>query len=222
MSRLTGMSQTQVEPGDRRAAPRDRVQSLRICIEKNACGLSIFDGRATLKAVQFFLLVGIAILSIAPISSGQQKTGPSAPVPPQIAAAQKTFISNAGGESFESVINQTVFNGGPDRPYNEFYALMKEWGRYQLVSSLPDADLVFEISWVLTDTGLRLPVLGQLRLVVIDPKTHITLWSLTQYVRGAVLLGNRDKNFDQAMTIIVNRLKVLANPSAAPVNTPSK
>jgi hypothetical protein len=57
---------------------------------------------------------------------------------------------------------------------------------------------------------------------VIDPKTHITLWSLTQYVRGAVLLGNRDKNFDQAMTIIVNRLKVLANPSAAPVNTPSK
>jgi len=26
-------------------------------------------------------------------------------------------------------------------------------------------------------------------------------------VRGAILLGNRDKNFDQAMTIIVNRMK---------------
>ena len=80
---------------------------------------------------------------------------------PQIAAGQKVFISNAGGESFESVIDQTVFNGGPDRPYNQFYATTKAWGRYELVSSPADADLDFEISWVLTDTGLKLPVLGQ-------------------------------------------------------------
>jgi hypothetical protein len=51
----------------------------------------------------------------------------SAPVPAQIAAAQKVFISNAGGESFEMVIDQTVFKGGPDRPYNQFYASMKGW-----------------------------------------------------------------------------------------------
>ena len=133
-----------------------------------------------------------------------------------MAAAQKAFISNAGGESFESVINETVFNGGPDRPYNQFYASMKNWGRYELVSSPADADLVFEISWVLTDTGLKLPVLGQLRLVVIDPKTHVTLWNFTEYVRGAMLLGNRDKNFDQAMTTIVNRMKILAAPLPAP------
>ena len=50
-----------------------------------------------------------------------------------------------------------------------------------------DADLVFEISLALTDTGLKLPVLGQLRLQVIDPKTHVTLWSLIEYVRGAIL-----------------------------------
>jgi hypothetical protein len=66
------------------------------------------------------------------------------------------------------------------------------------------------VSWQLTDTGLRLPVLGQLRLTIIDPKTNVTLWNLTQYVRGAFLLGNRDKNFDQAMTTIVNRLRILA------------
>jgi len=136
-------------------------------------------------------------------------------VPPQIAAAQNVFVSNAGGESFESVIDETVFTGGPDRPYNQFYASLKNWGRYTLVSSPADADLVFEISWVLTDTGLKLPVLGQLRLVVIDPRTHVTLWNFTQYVRGAMLLGNRDKNFDQALTIMVNRMKLLANPPAA-------
>ena len=168
-----------------------------------------------------FLRVAVALLALTTLSSAQQsKMPPPAPVPPQIAAAEKVFISNAGGESFENVIDQTVFNGGPDRPYNQCYALLKEWGRFQLLSSPADADLVLEVSWVLTDTGLRLPVLGQLRLVVIDPKTHVTLWNFTEYVRGAMLLGNRDKNFDQAMTTIVNRTKILANPSAVPASAP--
>jgi hypothetical protein len=161
--------------------------------------------------------LAISLLGLIPLLSAQQLKGaPPAPAPPQIAAGQKVFISNAGGESFESVIDQTVFNGGSDRPYNQFYAAMKAWGRYEVMSSPADADLVFEISWVLSDTGLKLPVLGQLRLVVIDPKTHVTLWNFTEYVRGAILLSNRDKNFDQAMTIIVNRMKLLATPPAVP------
>jgi hypothetical protein len=132
------------------------------------------------------------------------------------------FISNAGGSSLDAVIDETIFNGGPDRPYNQFYAAMKSWGRYELVSSPADADLVLEISWSLTDTGLRLPVLGQLRLVIIDPKTHITLWNITEYVQGAMLLGNRDKNFDQAMATVVNRLKILAVPTAATADAVQK
>jgi len=163
------------------------------------------------------MLAGCLVIAtlglLLPVSSAQQsKMPPPAPVPIQIASARKAFISNAGGESFEAVIGQTVFNGGPDRPYNEFYAQVKDWGRYELVSSPADADIVLEISWALTDTGLRLPVLGQLRLVVIDPRTHVTLWNFTEYVRGAVLLGNRDKNFDQAMTTVVNRMKLLTMP----------
>lgn len=140
---------------------------------------------------------------------------PPAPVPPQIAAAKKIFISNAGGESFETVFDQVVFNGGPDRPYNQFYAAMKTWGKREIVSSPSDADLVLEISWALTDTGLgRLPVLGQLRLVIVDPRTGVTLWTITEYVRGAMLLGNRDKNFDVAMNVIVDRLQTLLAPAA--------
>jgi hypothetical protein len=161
------------------------------------------------------LTIAIAILSLVQFLNAQQPKGSApAPVPAQIAAAQKIFISNAGGESLETVIDETVFNGGPDRPYNQFYSAMKGWGRFDLVSSPADADLVLEISWVLTDTGLRLPVLGQLRLVVIDPKTRVTLWNFTEYVRGAILLGNRDKNFDQAMNTVVARLKGLTAPPA--------
>jgi hypothetical protein len=170
----------------------------------------------TIKLLPFCLV--FAIMGSFPVLSAQQsKVAPSvpAPVPAQIAAAQKVFISNGGGERVETVINDTVFSGGPDRPYNDFYAAMKSWGRCELVSSPADADVVLEISWALSDTGLRLPVLGQLRLVVIDPKTHVTLWTIAEYVRGAVLFGNRDKNFDQAMTTIVNRLKILMVPAAA-------
>jgi hypothetical protein len=87
----------------------------------------------------------------------QGKAVPLAPVPVQIAAAKKVFISNAGGQSFETVFEQIVFNGGPDRPYNEFYAAMKNRGHYEIVSSPADADLVLAIRWVLSDTGLKLP-----------------------------------------------------------------
>jgi hypothetical protein len=105
---------------------------------------------------------------------------------------------------------------GPDRPYNDFYAAMKTWGRYQIVASPSAADLDLEISWILSDTGLKLPVLGQLRLLITDAKTGATLWTVTEYVRGAILLGNRDKNFDSAMKAVVNRVKLL--PSSAPAS----
>lgn len=159
----------------------------------------------------------LAILALSSALSAQKSQMPApAPVPPQIAAARKAFISNAGGESFETVFDQVVFNGGPDRPYNQFYAAIKAWGQRELVSSPADADLVLEISWVLSDTGLgRLPVLGQLRLVMLDPRTRVTLWTVTEYVRGAALQGNRDKNFDQAMNTVVDRVRILMAPTAA-------
>jgi hypothetical protein len=170
------------------------------------------------KLIVFCL--ALAFTTITPTIKAQQSKGLApAPVPIQIGAAKKVFVSNAGGESFETVMEQTVFNGGPDRPYNEFYAGLNDWGRYDLVPSPSDAELVLEISWVLSDTGLRLPVLGQLRLQIIDPKTHFALWNLTEYVRGAVLLGNRDKNFDQAMSTIMTRLKQLTAP---PTTSPAR
>lgn len=149
------------------------------------------------------------------ISAQKSKALAPAPIPGQVAAAHTIFVANAGGNSFEAVVDQTVFSGGPDRPYNQFYAAVHDSGRYQLVSSPANADLVFEIGWVLSDTGLKLPVLGELRLTLIDPKTHVTLWRLSEYVRGAILQGNRDKNFDQAMSTILSRLKQLTGTPPA-------
>ncbi len=171
----------------------------------------------TMKLRAFY--VSVIILELALAASAQRPKAPApAPVPAQIGAAQKVFISNAGGESFETIIQQTVFDGGPDRPYNQFYAAMKDWGRYELAPSPADADMIIEVSWALTDTGLQLPVLGELRVVLIDPKTHVTLWTVVEHVRGAVRLGNRDKNFDQAMNTVMRRFKDLVAPAATTPN----
>lgn len=62
--------------------------------------------------------VAISIFGMIPLLSGQQSKGVSpGPVPPQIAAAEKVSITNAGGQNSESVVDQTVFNGGPNWPY---------------------------------------------------------------------------------------------------------
>jgi len=166
------------------------------------------------------LVLSAAALILIPGTSASAQQSKSAvpapaPVPPQIGAAKSIFVANAGGESLDTVIDQTVFDGGPDRPYNEFYAAMQSWGRFRLATSPDSTDLVLEVSWVLSDTGLKLPVLGFLRLQLIDPKTHVMLWNITEYVRGAILLGNRDKNFDSAMNALVARLKQLAGPVPA-------
>jgi hypothetical protein len=164
-----------------------------------------------------------AVFAVPPESRAQQsKTGPPAPVPPQMLAARKVFISNAGGASFGTVFAEIVFDGGPDRIYNQFYAAMKGWGRYEIVAAPADADLVLKVSWLLTDTGLKLPVLGRLEVEVIDPKTTITLWSFDEYVRGAVLLSNRDKNFDRAMNTIVDRMKKLVESPTSAAASPTQ
>lgn len=158
-------------------------------------------------------LLGLGLIAVA--EAQQPKGPPPAPIPPQIAAAKKAFIANGGGASFETILEQTVFSGGPDRPYNQLYDAMKSWGRYELVGSPSESDLVFNVRWNLTDTGLKLPVLGELQVEIVDPKTQVTLWAFDEYVRGAILLGNRDKNFDRAMKAIQERMKKLVEAPAS-------
>ena len=138
-----------------------------------------------------------------------------APVPPQVAAAKRVFIANAGGANFETVFSEIAFSGGPDRAYDQFYVAMKSWGRYEIVPSPADADLILKVRWLVSDTGLKLPILGEVGVEIIDPKTTITLWNLGEYVRGALLLGNRDKNFDRALNAVVERMKKLVQAPAS-------
>lgn len=183
------------------------------------------------RMTKVVILVGLmtaAAFTITPAKAQQGKDPLPAPLPSQIVNGRKVFISNAGGDS------HNLYNGGPDRLYNQFYAGIKNWGRYELVGSPAEADLVFEVSLanpfvgeyvgggggqtsVFSDRSATDP---RFRLVILDPRTRVTLWVFTEHIKPALLQGNRDKNFEQGVNYLVNDLRNLAGlPPAATANS---
>lgn len=149
----------------------------------------------------------MAIPLLTSIAAAQGKQPETAPIPTQIVAAKRVFIANAGGE--EPSLNYHPFDGGVDRAYNQFYAAMKSGGRYELVGSPAEADLLFEIRFTL-------PPDSRFRLKIRDPKTNGLLWALNEPMEWANLQSNRNKNFDQAVGRIVADVQNLATRAAGP------
>jgi hypothetical protein len=184
------------------------------------------------KAVISFVCLAILILPVS-VLAAQSKAVPSAPVPAQILTAKKVFVANSGGD--QPFYNDSLFNGGPDRAYNEFYAGMKASGRYELVGAPADADLLIEIALTVPavsrperESGQGETILGpvpydaQFRVVIRDSKTNALLWAFTQHVQWAILQGNREKNFELAMAKLVSDVQSLGAPSVVPADGANK
>jgi hypothetical protein len=159
-------------------------------------------------------ILGFTFLLLLPAMSFAQKHAPAppAPIPAQILAAKKVFIANAGWD--EPYFTNTPISGGPNRAYDEFYAAMKSLGRYELVTVPVDADLLFEIRFnIFTSPSVRTgnsqtlfgtePYDASFRLDIRDPRTNALLWAFVEHVDQAILQGNRDKDFDQALSRLV-------------------
>jgi hypothetical protein len=164
----------------------------------------------------------VAALGLHPGANAQATNlAVPAPVPGQIIAAKRVFISNAGSESYgsESYFRLTRYDGGPDRFYNQFYAAMKNWGRYELADSPANADMVCEVRFTspIVDRQSHLELIydPQLNLTFVDPKTRVALWSLTEHIQTARNREADNRNFDQAVSRIVDRARLLAAGSAS-------
>lgn len=177
--------------------------------------------------VRAFLFVSLAISLFGGRVDAAQKSNPapSAPIPSLIVSARKVFVANEGGD--ESLFDPQ-YTGGPDRLYDEFYADMNAWGRYELVGSPEAADLVFEIR--LTVIRPQRSTLGgdnnpaydsQFHLAIRDVKTNVIVWGLTEHAQTAILQGNRDKNFEQALAGIISELRRIAGPAQLVGQSPS-
>jgi hypothetical protein len=148
-------------------------------------------------------------LSISAVGQKSRKDVPPAPLPSVIARAQKVFLSNGGGS---------------DLAYDEFYSEMKKWGRYQIVGSPDEAELIVELAYRVEDGGMRVWSTSntydgttqvhsahitdpQLVLTIYDAKSKNSLWSTIDHRRLARREKNREKETINSAERLVEELK---------------
>jgi hypothetical protein len=167
------------------------------------------------------LVVAVALLSFSVANAQITSSGITAPIPGQILSARRVFISNAGSESYgsQSYFRLTKYDGGPDRFYNQFYSAIKSWGRYELTDSPAVADIVCEVRFTspIVDKQSKYDLVydPQLNLTILDPKTRVPLWSLTEHIQPARNKDGDNRNFDQAVARLVDHTKMLASSSVS-------
>jgi hypothetical protein len=90
--------------------------------------------------------------------------------------------------------------------YDGLYSALKDWGRFEMVLTPGEADLIFQIHVVCPSIQEGHPVL---ELQILDPKTRIALWGFTETADPAELQRNRDGNFERALTRLTQDVKGL-------------
>jgi hypothetical protein len=110
--------------------------------------------------------------------------------------------------------------------YGDIYKALTAWGRYRLVSSPDQADLIFqlrEVSTLTTMSGTDDTVYTvnnpTFQLTIVDPKSSVTLWTITSPVSLAGGKETRTRWLFISETNLISRIKVVAGEPLAPLET---
>lgn len=168
--------------------------------------------RSVLRSVVCLLVLPLLLVlpSAAQTPTPTQPTTPAiAPLPAALTTAHKLFLGNAGDQD----------NADCLRGYNDLYAALSSLGRYEMVGDPSASDLVLELHYEFSlgagvNGGSNTP--RQFRLILIDPKTHVILWTLVERTNYAALERNRNKNLDEVVGVLATDLDQLlsAKPPA--------
>jgi hypothetical protein len=133
----------------------------------------------------------------------------NAPVPTPLLAGKRAFISYELGDvtAFPS-----SYSGGPERAYGEFYAQMKAWGRYELVSDPKNADVIFAVRFV-DPPAISHP---QIRVGIMDASARVSLWGFVEEVNFAFFKKHRDAAFTASVKQLIDDVKTLVGPGTTP------
>jgi hypothetical protein len=154
-------------------------------------------------------LVAILLSPMLARAQKNKKEVPVAPLPTVIVNAKKIFLSNGGGSNLA---------------YDAFYSDMKDWGKYQIVGSPEEADLIVELAYRVEDKGTRVwsstntynnttqvhskeIIDPQLILTIYDARTKNSLWSETDHRKLAKREKNREKETANSAQRLVDDLK---------------
>ena len=151
------------------------------------------------------------VLCLAPLLRAQVADPPQAPLPAGLTSARKLFLGNAGDQE----------NADCLRAYNDLYADIAKLHRFELLAAPAGADLILEMHYEFTPgqtAGHDDP--RRFRVLIIDPGTHVVLWSLTERTNYAALQKNRDKNLDEMVDHLAADFSSLS--AAQPPNNNSR
>jgi len=174
-----------------------------------------------------FLALAIGCAASATAYAQTSASLPAGPVPPAIVNARSIFVSNSGSDIdlFPGIRSEGhqlryLFSGDEDRPYSEFCSALAATGYYKLPSDPSQAELVLELQLRAHPAPeLSAPgPLAELRLVVYGSQSHYVLWTITQAIEPANLQKNRDKNFDEAVTNLLNEFLQVAGKLPVPAH----
>ena len=155
------------------------------------------------------------LLLIPTLQGKTRKDIPPAPLPEAIVSAHKVFLSNGGGS---------------DLAYDAFYSAMKKWGKYKLVGSPDDAELIVELSYRVEDMGTRVwssvntynnttqvhsreLIDPKLILTIFDARTKNSLWATVDHRRLARMEKNREKEMINSAERLVEELQSRSDTS---------
>ena len=158
------------------------------------------------------LACSAALLSLTLATASAQESDPAqAPLPVPITAAHTLFLGNAGDQE----------NADCLRAYNDLYADLTKLNRFRLVPDPRSANLILEMHYELTPgqtAGHDDP--RRFRVLLIEPASHIVLWSLTERTNYAAFQKNRDKNLDEMVARLAADFDALT--AAQPPNNNSR
>lgn len=186
-----------------------------------------------MRSIGFVLRASLILLPIIGTATAQSPPAPTpspvtaparGPVPPAITAARRIFVSNAGADSG---LFPKPFRGDTDRAYSQFFTGLKATGVFDLVSDPSDADLVLELQ-LLAPAGPKDPdkqkgasePVPEFRLTIYDRKSHYILWTLTRSIGVALLQKTHDRNFDDALSGLLQDFLQLAGKQTPLQTTP--
>ena len=168
----------------------------------------------SLGALRFITTLVLTTLA----ASQQPSASKQVPKPSQIMNAKTVFIANAGGEGY-SATKEPQPTPDPEYAYDQFYPAMKSWGRFDLTDDPSRADLVFEIrlkrGMFLYNDGVPPTWDYQIRLKILDSKTHFTLWGFNEHVKWASRTADMNENIDHTVAALINDVKQLVSSSTS-------
>jgi hypothetical protein len=169
----------------------------------------------------FYIVLGCVVLPsgllcppVALAKTTTRKDIPEAPLSAVIANAKKVFLLDGQTNS------QYLTKNGNALAFDTLYAGMKSWGKYELVDSPKDADIVIELQYrpysegsrsyynAFTKTVQTRDAFGaDFALVIYDAKSKEQLWSTTDDCGAARRVSNQQKEVIKSVGRLIDSLK---------------